>query len=149
MISEFERLISDLGALFNLKLHVDRAGACSILFPQELVVQLQLDSAEEKIFLFCKISELPPGKFRENVLSEALKANAQHDPVPGILAYLNASNQLALFQSYPLTIINGERLATFVCNFLQMAESWKKALLDGRSAPATTGSTEKPFGLTS
>jgi Tir chaperone family protein CesT len=147
MISEFERLISDLGALFNLKLHVDKAGACSLLFPHDIVIQLQLDSAEEKIFLFCKVFDLSAGKFRENILAEALTANAQQGPLPGILAYLNASNQLALFQSYPLTIVNGERLAAFFCNFLQMAESWKKALLDGRSAPTSSGSTEKPFGL--
>jgi hypothetical protein len=139
MISEFERLISDLGHHFNLQLHVDRAGACSLLIPPDLVIQLQLDSGQEKIFLFCKIIELPPGKFRENVLIEGLKMNAHRDPLPGILAYLNASNHLVLFQSYPLTIVNGERLATFFCNFHQMAESWRKALASGLSAPASTG----------
>jgi hypothetical protein len=118
-----------------LELHVDKSNACSILFPPDLVIQLQLDSGQEKIFLFCKIIELLPGKFRENVLTEALKSNAQHDPLPGILSYLQASNHLALYQSYPLSIVNGERLTTFFGNFFQMAENWRKALASGQSAP--------------
>jgi len=150
MIGPFEELLSALGRVFHLELQVDKSGACSILIPPELVVQLQLDSSQENLFLFCKILEVPPGKFRENVLLEALKANAQPDPVPGILAYLHATSHLILYQSYPLAILNGERLGFLFSNFLQMADSWKKSLEGGRSSPHPTSPprpSEKPFGI--
>jgi hypothetical protein len=148
MIGQFGELLKELGRVFHLDLQVDQSGACSILIPPQIVVQLQLDSGQEKLFLFSKIAEIPPGKFRENILMEGLKANALPDPLPGILAYLAATNHLVLYQNYPLSILNGERLATFFSNFAQMAANWRKALLSGQSSPSKAPSTtEKPFGL--
>jgi Tir chaperone protein (CesT) family len=135
MISQFAELLKELGKVFHLELHPDQVGACSILIPPQLVIQLQLDSGQEKLFLFAKIAEIPPGKFRENILTEGLKANALPDPLAGILCYLAATNHLALYQSYPLHILNGERLASFFSNFSQMAGSWRNALLSGQSSP--------------
>ncbi|HSX38240.1 MAG TPA: CesT family type III secretion system chaperone [Chlamydiales bacterium] len=156
MTGPFEDLLNDLSRHFHLKLHIDQSNACSILFPSGLVIQLQLDSGQENLFLFCKIAEIPPGKFRENVLMQALKANALPDPLAGILAFLNLSNHLALYQRYPLAIVNGERLAIFIANFLQLADSWRDALAQGRNGPlphtssphtSSSSSLEKPFGL--
>jgi len=149
MIGQFEELLKELGQVFHMELSVDRSGACSILIPPQIVIQLQLDSGQEKLFLFCKIAEIPPGKYRENILMESLKANALPDPVPGILCFLAATNHLVLYQNYPLSILNGERLATFFSNFVQMASSWQKALLSGHSSPTPTTSSfqEKPFGM--
>lgn len=149
MTGEFQDLLKELGSIFHLELEVDKSGACSILIPPQIVIQMQLDSGQEKLFLFCKIAEIPPGKFRENILKEGLKANALPDPVSGILAYLHPTNHLVLFQSYPVSILTGERLATFFSNFAQMAESWQQALLSGQSGPSSTEPVpvEKPFGL--
>jgi len=149
MTDPFEELLVALGQVFHLELRVDKSGACSILIPPDMVIQLQLDSAQENLFFFCKIVEVPPGRFRENILSDALKANAMPDPVAGILAYLNPTNHLILYQSYPLTILNGERVASFFADFLQMAEGWRKAIMSGKSSPlpSTLSSNEKPFGM--
>ena len=152
MSRQLQSILTELGSVFHLDLRIDKSEACSILIPPELVIQLQLDSGQEKLFLFCKIAEIPPGKFRENILMEGLKANALPDPVPGILAYLAPTNHLILYQSYPLLILTGDRLASFFSNFAQMAENWRKALLSGQSSPNPTGAgssgaIERPFGL--
>lgn len=150
MKSQFEELLGELGQVLQLELHIDKSGACSIFLPPQLVIQLQLDSGQEKLFLFCKIAEIPPGKFRENILKEGLKANAQPDPVAGIVAYLSPTNHLVLYQYYPIAILNGERMATFFTNFVQMAESWQTALSKGLSGPSTSypaASDEKPLGM--
>jgi Tir chaperone family protein CesT len=149
MISQFQELLAELGRVFHLELRIDQSSACSILVAPQLVIQLQLDSSQERLFLFCKIAEIPPGKFRENILMEGLKANALPDPLPGILAYLAQTNHLVLYQNYPLAILNGERLASFFTNFAKMADNWQKALLSGQSAPnpTTPVPTQKPFGL--
>ena len=149
MIGPFEEILSDLGRYFHLELHVDQYGACSILFPPEIVIQLQLDASQENLFLFCTIAEIPPGKFRENILMEGLKANAMRDPLAGVVGFYEETSLLVLSQIYPLFILNGERTAIFLSNFLQMAQSWKSALQSGKTGPERTSfsSDEKPFGL--
>ncbi|MBU6447032.1 MAG: hypothetical protein KGQ49_06510, partial [Verrucomicrobia bacterium] len=84
---------------------------------------------------FAEIAETPPGKFRENILKEALKANALPDPMPGIFGYILATNRLAQFQKYPLHILTAERLSQIIGAFLEMAEVWQKAIMTGQSAP--------------
>lgn len=133
-ISRFEELLKELGKEFRLALHIDRHHACSIQLPP-LVVQLQLDTALENLYLFSKLVELPPGKFRENVLTAALVANGRPDPIPGTLSYFSRENMLALHQSYPLPILTGERLAGLIGSFLEMGKEWKEAVEGGRAGP--------------
>lgn len=139
MTDQFEILLKELGEIFHLSLHTDKSSACSLSIGPELTIQLQLDASQEKFFFFSKLIPLPPGKFRENVLCEALKANAAPDPLPGCLAYLAATNHLVLFQSYPLFILNGERLAGLFGSFLELAESWRRAIELGHTAPPSKG----------
>ena len=134
MTDPFSTLLGELGKILHLPLHTDKYHACSIHIPP-LTVQLQLNSTQEELFLFAKLIEVPPGRFRENVLREALKTNGQPDPRPGLLGYIAASNQLALYQRYPLAILNGERLANLFAAFYEMGELWKKAIDSGLAAP--------------
>lgn len=148
MINQFEELLQALGKIFHLSLHVDYHNACSIRIREDLVIQLQLDTSQENLWFFSKLIEVPPGKFRENVFKEALKANGQPDPRAGLFGYLPQSNHLVLFQKYPLAILNGERLAGLLGAFLEMGESWRKAISSGLSAPPPIRSTShNPFGL--
>lgn len=135
MIERFEELLKELGKAIHLALHSDKNHACSIRLHGGVLVQLELDSSQENLLLFTKIIELPPGKFREIVLREALKANSFLDPRPGILGYFNNTNHLVLHQRYPLQILNGERLASFLSVFAELADLWRKAIESGRAAP--------------
>ncbi len=147
MISQFEELLQKLGQVFALDLHLDRKHACSIQIHPSLIIQLQLDPSQEYLWIFTKVAETPPGKFRENLLKEALKANALPDPRPGILGYILTTNQLAQFQKYPLFILNGERLSGIIGSFLEMAESWQEAIRNGQSAPTKAQEQTNPFGM--
>jgi hypothetical protein len=149
--NRFEELLNELGPLFNLPLHLDKYQACSIQVHSQLVLQLQLDISQENLFLFSKIVEIPPGKFRENVLLEALKANHLPDPCVGIFGYRAASNHLVLFQRYPLHILNGERVGGLVGAFIEFADLWRSAIESGRPSPTPPSSigisAPKPFGM--
>lgn len=148
MISRFEEILDQLGHVFELKLHVDRQNACSIQITPRLIIQLQLDISQEHLWIFTKIAETPPGKFRENILKETLKANALPDPRAGIFGYILPTNQLAQFQKYPLQILNGEILGGIIGAFLEMAEIWQEAILSGQSAPIEMKQMPtNPFGL--
>lgn len=135
MISPFEELLHELGQVFDLELHVDKQNACSIRVHNRITVQLQLDTSQESLWIFTKVAETPPGKFREEVLKEALKANAFPDPRPGIFAYIFSENQLVQFQKYPLAILNGERLSGILGAFLAFADNWQDAIQRGLSGP--------------
>lgn len=148
MSSPFEELLGALSKVFHLALHVDRSSACSIHVHEHLTIQLQPDISQENLWIFSKLIEIPPGKFREHVLREALKANALPDPRTGIFGYLAVTNHLVLFQKYPLNLLNGERLSGFIGAFLEMADSWRQAIANGQSAPPHSGkSAPNPFGL--
>lgn len=135
MTNQLEELLHQLGKVFHLDLHVDRTLACSIQVHQNLTIQLQLDVAQENLWIFSKLLEVPPGKFRENVFREALKANGLPDPCTAVFGYISNTNHLALFQKYPLEILNGERLAGLIGAFVEMAENWIQAIASGRPAP--------------
>lgn len=150
MIGQFEELLAALGKVFHLVLHIDQSNACSIQIHEGLVIQLQPDLAQENLWLFSKLVEIPPGKFRENVLKEALKANSLPDPRPGVFSYLSQSNHLVLCQKYPFSILDGERLAGLIGGFVEMGEIWQKAIVSGQAAPQTTPPRHglpNPFGL--
>lgn len=133
MITPFEGLLESLGKVFQLELHVDHMSACSIQVQEGLILQLEPDISQEYLWLFCKIIEIPPGKFRENVLSETLKANGLADPRAGHFGLWNGI--LILFQKYPISLLNGELLSGLIGAFLEMAGNWQKAVQSGRSAP--------------
>jgi hypothetical protein len=135
MIGQFEELLQELGKVFHIDLKPDRFSACSIRVHNKITIQLQLDVSQENLWIFSKLIEIPPGKFRENVLVEALKANGLPDPRPAALCYVAKENSLALCQKYPLSILNGERLGGLIGSFLEMADSWYLAISLGKSAP--------------
>ncbi|MES2274272.1 MAG: CesT family type III secretion system chaperone [Chlamydiota bacterium] len=146
MTNVFEALLHDLGRIFNLSLHVDKYNACSIRIHENLIVQIQLDISQEHLFFFSKLVEIPPGKFRENVLQEALKANGLADPRIGIFGYMAALNFLSLYQRYPLQVLNGDRLAGLLGAFLEYGESWRKAIANGQPAPPSSTLNRSSFG---
>ncbi len=142
MTNSFEELLQSLGKVFHLALHTDRSNACSIRIHEHLVIQLQPDLSQENLWIFAKLIELPPGKFRENILRDTLKANALPDPRTGIFGYIAPTNHLALFQKYPLALLNGDNLAGFIGAFLEMADSWRHAIANGQSSPPALGKSK-------
>ena len=150
MTDPFEEIIRQLGESLGLTLHVDKNRACVLKVHDALSIQIQTDSSQEKILIACFVIELPPGRFRENVLAEALKANHLPDPRTAIFGYLNAGNRLTMHQRYPLALLDGKKLAVLAANFIDYAELWHDVLKNGQSSPAPIAATSKPtnpFGL--
>ncbi len=146
----FELLIAELGKALHVTLHVDRNHACALQVHHQLTIQIQTDAAQEKLLIAAIICELPPGRFRENVLSEALKANFLPDPRTGILGYLSLNNRLTLHQRYPLTMLDGKKLENLVAGFIDYAELWREAIEKGQTSPAPihgSAMPTNPFGL--
>lgn len=130
MIDAFSQIIQELGQTLQIELHPDKFNTVSLQI-QSIVVQLELSLDQESLFLFCKIGEIPPGKFLENVLIAALKANGLPDPRPGIFGFIAKTNQLSLHQSYSMKLLNGTTLASFLASFTELADAWFQSLTKG------------------
>lgn len=146
MIDPFEQILHSLGEQLGLPLHTDKNQACAIQIKHGLIVQLERDPGQERLLIASKIIEIPPGRFRENVLKEALKANALPDPRIGIFAYIAKINQLVLYQYYPFDILTAQRMMGLLGPFIQTAESWRNAIAKGSAGPQTeSASIQKGF----
>ncbi len=137
MTDPFSALLDSLGTLFGLPLEADQNNACALQIKKGLVIQLQPDDTMGKVLIASRVVEVPPGKFRENVLKEALKANGLADPRVGTFAFVAKTNTLVLFQYYPIDILNGERLAGLIMPFIDLAEQWRVAVLAGKAGPGS------------
>lgn len=149
MIDRFEGLLKELSAELGVTLHPDRRGACRLKINEQFHVQLECDAGHENVLVATFIGELPPGKFRENILKDALQANSPF-PKNGILSYSERNNQLALFERLPLSNLNGNTLANFLAAFIEKATQWKNGIETGHTdhlVERQNKQMNRPFGL--
>ena len=151
MTDPFEDLILQLGSLLKQTLHVDRHRACALRVENKFTVQIQLDKEQENLIIASCIKELPPGKYRENVLSEALKTNHLLLPYPGTFGYLALKSSLTLHRTTRFAPLTALALEGFLAEFIDTAKAWYTAISHGESSPAPIRGTPpekpKPFGL--
>lgn len=140
-MDRFQELLWDLGELIELPLHIDKNNACKLLLDEKLEVQLEMDVDGERLLVASFISEIPPGKFRENVLKEGLKMNNMYHPF-GSFAYLEKSNSLILHQYLQTDSLSREKLVEHLESFIEEAEEWRAALANGSAAPSKYQSQE-------
>lgn len=148
MLSPFEELLKELSNKIEVPLHADAKHCCAILIDEKLKVQLEADKAQQHLILSGYISHVTPGKFRENVLTDALKANkATYPQEIGIFGFSPHNNMLALFYILSMENLTGEKLSDILAYFVGKAMDWHNAISAGYSSPVPTESPPKPFEL--
>ena len=148
MIGRFPELLLELSDQLETDLYLDKLGCCTLVMNDTLEVQLEPDRNEKHLIIASFLCEIPPGKFRENTLKDALKANYPYPP-EGTLAYSEQNNQLVLFATLPIDSIDGAKLAAFLGGFVEKAEKWKKGVETGQTTSLLPSAkkTTNPFGL--
>lgn len=134
MTATFKEILTQLGIDLNLFLTPDNDKICSLKIDDKLIMQLELDESESNILMGTFLCDLPPGKFRENVFINTLKANGQL-PLTSTFAFNEPSSKLVLFQYIPLNSVNLASLKSNLENFIKKAMNWKEAIESGQSAP--------------
>lgn len=149
-MDRFAELLSDLGRAVNLPLHPDKKRICQLNVNSGLFhIQISDEPGKERILIATFVADVPPGKFRENILRDALKANASFPPLE-IFGYSERNNKLALFAHLPYLDLTGEKLSAFLSHFIDKCQAWRTAIDTG--APPPLGTTPKKsdisiFGL--
>jgi hypothetical protein len=149
MVDPFEALLNELSVELGVTLHLDRKGACKLKINEMFDVQLETDAHQENLLVASFICDAPPGKYRENILRDALKTNWPF-PKNGTLAYSDRNNKLVLFSYFRLANLNGKKLAEFLSVFIDKANHWRTGVETGHTAhlvSAPAKSTGGMFGM--
>lgn len=148
-MDRFEEILKELSAALGVTLHPDRRGACKLNINDVMRVQIEFQPDKEQILLACMICEVPPGKFRENILKDALRANWPY-PGNGTLSYSEKNNNLCLFEYIPSVNISGPKLLDILNAFIAKADSWRTGVESGQTAsllPSVKKGESGIFGL--
>lgn len=132
MTDRFAELLHELGKVLGIALFPDHHNACQIVIQGQAALQMQVEPNGEELFILVALPEIPPGRYRQDVLKEALKENGT---AAGTLAFLAAQNRLVLFQHVNMAHTTGEKLAATLFALHERALAWSKALDEGRTSP--------------
>lgn len=133
MFEKFQEILQKLSSSIELPLKVDKLNACTLKIEDKIKIQLKIDKTENFLIMIAMVVELPPGKFKENVFIQALKANAEIEKV-GYFAFSEKNSNLVLFE-YVNRDISDKLLKALFCQFIEKAIEWKEAINNNLSAP--------------
>lgn len=135
MIDLFEELMKELKNKLSVSIKPQHNNhICTFQVEGSLQIQLQLDRSQKMLFIGSFLTEVPPGKYKENVFTQTLKANSQI-PNIGFFAYNEKIAKLFLYEYLPLKDLSSKDLYDYFALFTDKASSWKKAIEAGEAAP--------------
>lgn len=149
MTDRFREVLNELSLLLNTPLDPDRHGACRLRVGETLHIQIECQEEKHRLLIATFLGEIPPGKFRANVLKDALKSNYVY-PKIGILSYAERLHQLSLFDYISMYQLSGQRLLNHLNAFIEKAERWRLGIETGNTtalAPAAQPPSSNPFNL--
>ncbi len=147
----FADMIDQLATALDVELMPDANNAVQLICDNALAIQLEPDETDEKILIGSSLVELPPGKYRADVLKNALIHNGMADPPLETLCYIEKKGTLALFRYLPTQHLTIDKLNEALASFSTTAHDWIQALESGQSAPVKTymakDSKPSPFDI--
>ncbi len=131
MMDKFSALLNELGSLNGVPLRPDPSRRCKLTINNQLPVYLEDKESRDELLIATLVIEIPPGKFREIVLKEALKENNLMSRL-GCFAFSQRASQLAFFLYVPYKNLDGKKLANILKEFLEKAFAWRKGIDTGQ-----------------
>ena len=124
----FGALIEELAAVTQMKLAPDSHGAVMIHYKDGLQVYIEPDALGESVHLLIEIGKPGEGKYRENILREALRANGQPLPRLGTFSYGQKKESLLVFETTSMEDLTGARLADLISQLSDKARVWRDSI---------------------
>lgn len=145
----FGTLLQELSRALKIPtLQPDRNNSCLLRLNSGLIIQIELDRGGQSLIIGADLGAIPPGKYRENLFREALRANDLPHPLHGILCYSKKSDHLVLYQKIGLKDLTGEKIAAEITPFAEKAFKWSEALLHNDIPTVNqTFTSQKPGGM--
>jgi hypothetical protein len=132
-MNRFEELIAQLAKILNIHLEAEKGMLCKLNIDGKFSVHLQYEESDDLLMMGCMIVEVPPGKFKENVLREALKVN---DLLPrlGNMCFSEKGNKLAIYTHISFEGLDAEKFNDMMHNFIDYCYRWYNAVTSGNLA---------------
>ncbi|MDX8431364.1 MAG: CesT family type III secretion system chaperone [Candidatus Algichlamydia australiensis] len=138
-MDRFQTIIQELSQELATPLKATGDSTCAITFKNSLFTQIELSENQEKLVIICVIEKLPPGKYREQVLTAALQENALSSPLIGSLSFSRRSDELLLYASTPMAELNGKKLFEILLVLVDKAHRWQEAIQQNLPLPVDLG----------
>ena len=135
MITKFEELLNGIEKDLDIEMKPDNNNITCLKIDEKLDVYIQEDKEKENtLVLGSYLTVVPPGKFRENLFSYTLKANAQI-PNIGFFSFREPTSELVLFHFINFNSLSPIDFKTILAQFIDKAMSWKEAIDSGQASP--------------
>lgn len=147
----FDAILQELGNKLDLQdLHLDSAGTCRLNFKDGLSLYIEPYEKAEALLLVTDIGEVPGGRYREDVLREALKENTISGHASGAFGFGEQSHHLKLFRLFRLKDLSADKIIAVLFPLMEKASKWKSSLTNGEVPQAGAEkslSSSGPAGL--
>ncbi len=145
--SQFGAILKEFETFFNCKLEPDINDSCLINLEMGMNLQIELDRYG-LILIGCRLGAVHMGRYRDNLIREALKSNEATRPSTGILGFSQKSSQLILFIKLNPNFISIHQIPTLLPPFLTKAKLWAEAIGKGEvPTPINSIGSSKPSGI--
>lgn len=146
--NQFDMILKDFEPFFKCELQADHNDSCLIKMGIGISIQMELDRYG-LLLIGCRIGELPRGRFQDDVIKEALKANEFYPPWTGIFGISRKTNNLILHLLVDPDKLDQEKISSLLTPFIDKAKLWSESINQGHIPTVGEATTLKapPFGL--
>lgn len=143
----FDSLLKELGEKIGIPNLEPTSNNNLALSLKGTEVVLQQHKTEPFVIISFEIAEIPSGRYRENILREALKFNGLNQLHAGIFAFSKKTQKLFIFDMLPLNDVSGDQVNTIMTSLGEKAAAWKEALNRGDIPTIVTASQARSGGI--
>jgi hypothetical protein len=144
--SQFGAILKEFETFFNCPLQPDENNSCLIHMGIGITIQIELDRYGF-ILIGCRLGAVHMGRYRDQLIREALKFNEAALPSTGVFGFSLKSNQLILFLKLHPHSFSSHQVMILLPPFITKAKQWTEAIAK-REVPALTSTSRKsPSGL--
>ena len=147
-MEKFAQILYDLGQLIDEDLFPNEIGACRLNMNEKFSMQMQVDDSGKYLLIITAIAEISPGKYKENVLREALKENERMRGTMGDFGFSDKLGKLMHSTRLLLDEVTGSSLGDELELLVPYIESWYDAIKNGQAGPNPEPSNgPSPFNM--
>ena len=130
-----EDLLKNLAKDLKIPFKKEITDSYSYQINEKLIIQIEMSQKTDELIIGSFFANLPPGKFRENVLAQGLMANYILED-PSFFAFSPKKSDVFLYQSLNLEKLTSPLLQENLTSFIEKTLKWQEALEKGYVAPA-------------
>lgn len=135
----YESLIEEVGKKLKVPDFKPNAQNTSVIeLPNGLQISFLFDSTSNYFVIGAKVAKLLPGRFRYDVLLEALKSNGHPSfSRDGIFGYNHVKDELYIFKLIPSKSLDADKIVNHYFPLKEKAHLWFESLKRGEIPSAT------------